>query len=521
MYGASTGNPISVTPGGNVSTVVIYNNIVNVGRVVLRKNSVYQLPDCKAAWVKIHASPNNGANVWLGGVIDQIPQDNVGYPIIPGATLEMPCTNSNQFSLIPTQDGDTVYILVGAVDTSANITPGSPDALDITPPTILSQSPGTGLLSQPINTPISLLADRALGPASVNNSTVSISPVPPGITINVVQDSGNPANILILYSGGNLGANTQYTIGVSGITNINGFMISPPYTGTFTTGNTTTPPDMTPPTITSTNPTSGATKVPLSTNPTITFSKPILPSSINTTSIKVTDVAATTFLTGYTFSQSGDLKTITINGLTFSNSKQYRIDVFNTATAGHGIEDSVGVFLDNTYSITFTTVAPAVVIYNVSGNSYSSMNATNAYLEVGEHVNTSSSILNNRIPVGYTFILQKVGNPSGSFSVLWRNGDSSGNLFDYRTLATITANTLGTTDTTITVNDPSNTVKLKTFDIISIRYNNGTTSDYIKVKCASPEVIDGSNTCLMRVLYDHSSSVTTTVDNAGTISVAP
>jgi hypothetical protein len=527
MYGALTGNPVSVTPGGNVATTVIYNNIVNVGRVVLRSSNVYQLPDCNAAWVKIHASPTNVNNVWLGGIIEHVPEPNVGYPIVPGATLEIPCTNSNQFSLIPTQDGDTVYILIGAVDNKAAITPGSPPVLDVTPPTITSQSPANGVSGQPINTAISLLANKNLDPSTVNNSTVSISPVPPGITINVTPDSGNAANILVLYSGGNLAPSTIYTLGVSGIANINGYVISPPYSGTFTTGTSTTPPSTTPPTIVSTNPASGATNVPLSVNPTITFSLPILASSITTTSIRVTDVAVPSFLTGYTFSQSGDLKTVTINGLSLANSKQYRIDVYNTPSpAGAGIENTVGIFLDNTYSITFTTVAPSVLLYNVSGSggSYNSLNITNFYQMVGIYANGASSQLIGKVPVACTLVLKKVGNPPGTVVVQLDQLVTSGGVDNQNlifSIGTITANTLGTSDTTISFSFPSNTHAFAFRTSLSVYYQHGDSSNYVMAKVTTVDAFDGSNTCILRYLYDGTVGSVLAGDLAGTISVKP
>jgi hypothetical protein len=521
MYGAATGNPVAVTDGGNVNVTTVYDNIVNVGRVVLRSNSVYHLPDINAAWVQIHASPNNGANIWLGGIIDHEPQPNVGYPIIPGATLQLPCTNSNQISLIPSNDGDTVYIIVGAVNSNAVITPGSPGTLDVTKPSIISTTPISGLSGQPINSTLSALADRALDPSTINAINISIIPSPAGW--NPVADSSNPANILMLYSG-NLASNTLHTVTINGLSNVNGYTMTTPFTYTFTTSNTITPPSTTPPTITATNPASGSTNVSTSVNPTITFSQSILSSSITTTSIRVTDVALVQFLTGYTFSLSADLKTVTINGLTLDNSKQYRIDVYNTnSPAGAGIENTVGVFLDNTYSITFTTVAPSTVLYNVAGSSgtYSSMNSTNFYGFVGFYANTSASKLIGEIPVSCSFIVKKVGNPPGSLVCQMDQIGSGGTQAFIKSFGSITANSVGTTDTTITFSFPTNTTALAFNRSLSLWYLNGNSSNYIMAKCSSSDAFDGSATCLVRQLYD-ASPVTTvqTIDLAGTISVS-
>jgi hypothetical protein len=522
MYGAATGNPVAVTDGGNVNITTVYDNIVNVGRVVLRSNTVYHLPDINAAWVQIHASPNNAANIWLGGIIDHEPQPNVGYPIIPGATLQLPCTNSNQISLIPSNDGDTVYIIVGAVNSNAVITPGTPGTLDVTKPSIISTTPASGLSGQPINSPLSALADRALDPSTINATNISIIPSPAGW--NPVADSSNPANILMMYSG-NLASNTLHTVTINGLSNINGYTMTTPFTFTFTTSNTTTPPSTTPPTITSTNPVSGATGVPTSTNPTITFSQSILASSITTTSIRVTDVALVQFLTGYSFSLSADLKTVTINGLTLDNSKQYRIDVFNTSSpAGAGIKNTVGVFLDNTYSITFTTQAPSTVLYNVSGASgtYSSMNNTNFYQLCGIYANVSSSKLIGKVPVACTLVMKKVGNPPGNVIVqldqLVQNNGVDVQQF-IKGIGTIAANSLGTSDTTISFSFPTNTTAFAFRTSLSVYYQNGNSSNYVMIKSSSADAFDGSNTCLLRYLWDGTVGTVLTSDLAGSISV--
>jgi hypothetical protein len=511
MYGGTDGNSVSVTDSGNVGTSVIYNNIKNVGRVILRSSAPYQLPDCPASWVTIYNDSANG-DIWLGGITDHVPQVDVGYPILPGAQLTIPVTNSNQISLIPSVDGDPVYIVIGATDNSAPITPGDPTPLDRTAPTILSSFPATGSAAIPITTAISFLASEPIDPNSINNTNITINPFQTGMQI--VQDSSNLAQVLITHTS-NLFSFTQFTINVANITDVAGNSLATPFSFNFTT-NSSTVADTTPPSLLSSTPASGATGVSTSVSISLVFSEAIALASVNTSSITVTNVTTGGSLSGYTLGQSSDQKTVTIGSLPLSNSTQYRVDILNSPSAT-AIKDLAGNLLDNHYAVTFTTVAPAIIFYNVSGNAYSSMNSVNAYIECAEYANTTTSWFVNRIPVSYTFILQKVGNPPGSFSVIWRNGDGSGHQSDFRTIGTITANTLNTTDTTISLNDSTNTTKFKAFDSIAIRYEHGTATDYIKVKCANPDAVNGSNTCMYRVLYDESTTLNTGLDMAGTI----
>ncbi len=514
MYGGTDGNSIGVTPSGNVGTSVIYSNVKNVGRVVLRTSAPYQLPDCPASWITIYSATTHG-NIWLGGITSHVPQANVGYPIVPGASLTLPVTNSNQVSLIPSVDGDTVYIVIGATDSSVPITPGSPAALDKVPPTILSTHPLTGTSSIPINTSISFLASEPLDPNSINNTNITITPFQTGMQI--VQDSSNPANILITYTT-NLFNFTQYTINVANIADLAGNLLVTPFSFNFTTSNTTVA-DTTPPSLVSSNPANGATGVSTSASITLLFSEAILPASISISGITVTNVSTGSLLTGYTLSQSSDQKTVTIGSLPLANSTQYRINVYNTPS-GIAIKDLAGNLLDNNYSGTFTTVAAAVVLYNVAGNAYSSMNSVNAYIEVDEIVVNTSSKLYAKKPVAFSFILKKVGTPAGSVGFIWRR-TSGGTLSDFKTIGVTTANTLGTTDTTVNFSLPTNTDLFQALDHISIRYEAGTATNYVMAKCATPDAFDGANTYAGRVLYDGTASNSPTLDVAGTISVPP
>jgi hypothetical protein len=520
LHGGTDGNPIGVTPGGNVGTSTIYDNIKNVGRVNLRTTAPYQLPDCPASWVTIYSSSNNGGNIWIGGITVHSPQQGVGYPLVVGAQITLPCTNSNQISLLPSVDGDIVYIVIGAVGNTVPITPGSPPPLDKAPPTIISTSPLNGTASIPINASISVLASEALDPSSINSTNVTIGPAIAGF--NPVQDSSNPANIVLLYTP-NLATSTLYTINVANITDLTGNNLATPYSFNFTTG-TSTAADTTPPTVTSTTPANNATNFAIGTSPTITFSEAILPGSVTTASISIINVTAgNTNVTGFTLSQSSDRKTVTIGSLSLANSTQYKIIISNNSSSG--IKDLAGNPLDQTYNILFTTQAPSVVLYNVAGtgSTYSSMNITNFYQVCSIYVNTSTSQLIGKVPVACSLIMKKVGNPPDKVIVqldqlVQVNGSDTQQFI--KGIGTITANSLGTSDTTVSFSMPTNTTAFTTRMALSVWYQSGDANNYVMIKCSSADAFDGSNTCLLRYLYNGTVGTVGTSDLAGTISVA-
>jgi Bacterial Ig-like domain len=515
MYGGTDGNSVGVTDSGNVGTSVIYNNIKNVGRVILRSSAPYQLPDCPASWVTIYNDSANG-DIWLGGITDHVPQVNVGYPILPGAQLTIPVTNSNQISLIPSNDGDPVYIVIGATDNSAPISPGNPTPLDRTAPTILSSFPASGSAAIPITTAISFLASEPLDPNSINNTNITITPFQTGMQI--VQDSSNLAQVLITHTS-NLFSFTQFTINVANLTDVAGNSLATPFSFNFTT-NSSTVADTTPPSLLSSTPASGATGVSTSVSISLVFSEAIASASVNTSSITVTNVTTGGSLSGYTLGQSSDQKTVTIGSLPLSNSTQYRVDILNSPSTS-AIKDIAGNLLNNHYAVTFTTVAPAVIVYNVAGNTFSSLNSDNAYTNTQVYLDTGSALI-GKIPVKYSFIAWKVGNPTGSFSIVYKRDNSSGtSQNDLRTLYVASASTLGTSETTITIDDSTNTSAFKLHDGINFRYENGTSTNYIKVKFASPDAFDGTKTYGLRILYDGSVHQDTGTDMAGTIWAAP
>jgi Bacterial Ig-like domain len=109
------------------------------------------------------------------------------------------------------------------------------------------------------------VAGDSLGQVTITPS--GGSPIP----ISVTPEAGNVIGWINLPS--TLQANTQYTINVNGITDMNGNPMAPT-TSSFTTGSQF---DFTQPSVASTVPANGASAVPVNTTLSVTFSKAMDP----------------------------------------------------------------------------------------------------------------------------------------------------------------------------------------------------------------------------------------------------
>jgi hypothetical protein len=184
--------------------------------------------------------------------------------------------------------------------------------------------------------------------------------------------------------------------------------------------------------------------------------------------------------------------------------------------------DLSGNHFATTYSIPFATSAPAGdVIYSVSGNSYDTLQATSGFIESCIYMNSSRSQMVGTVPIGYTFIVRRVGSPSGNVVFVWERESGGGFYNDFRTLLTISASSISSTsDQTITIIDTSNTHSIQYKDLISVRYDSGgNSSNYILVKVSNYDAFDGANTCSLKTDSNDFDNTFTSADLAGTVTV--
>lgn len=518
LYGGNNGIPASVTSGGNLGSQINFDSVQNVGKIILRIGKVTRIQDIPCSMMMVYNPATNG-NIWYAGFDDQAPQVGVGNPILPGEVWEKECTDANQFGFTPEVDGNAIYVIVFAVNSSSIVTPSNPPDFTNTPPTLTPFQPNVNNATNvPLMLPIEVAGSAQLDPNTVNNTTVTASPT---MTATIGMDSNNPNNIIVTPTSP-LTANTTYTITYgTGIADLNGNHLASNFVFTFKTV-VSAVPDTTPPTLVSADPGSNAQNVNPSLVPSLVFSEAIQSTSINTHNILAFIINNDQPILNLTFTQSIDLKTIYIAGMNMVQSTSYQIQVLGGS--GIGVQDLAGNYLSATYVLNFATAAPSTIpVYNVGGNTYDNIQGgSGGHIYTGILLNSNRSLLTGTQPIGYNYILKKVGTPTGTISFDWYRLDRSGEYDKFRALGTIDASTLTTTDQLITINDSGNTSSLQYNDFLTIRYSGGNSNNAVMVRVSNYDAFDGSNTCCGKVTSDNSSSIqiVTSVDVAATIVIA-
>jgi Big-like domain-containing protein len=513
LYGGKDGNAASVTAGGNLGAQLNFTNVVNIGRLVLRTGRITRLQDIPVSLVMVFNPTGNG-NVWYAGYDTNAPAVGVGMPIPAGTSVNLPCTDANQISFIPEVDGNQIYVLALASGSTVPSTPSNPPAFTNTPPTITPFNPAINNATNiPVFQPISVQASAPLDATTVNNTTVTATPT---MTATISVDSSNPM-LIVVQPTANLTVSTTYHITYgTGIADLNGNTLASPFTLNFTTAATVGTPDTTPPVLVATSPVAFSSGFNPSLLPTLVFSEAISLSSINANNITAFLTNNNQQIQGLVFTQSTDLKSIFINNMNLVQSQNYQINVIGGAS---GLMDLSGNHFATTFSIPFATSAPSGNnIYSVSGNSYDALQS-NGYLETSIYLKSSRSLLVGKVPTNYTFILKRVGSPSGNITFVWERNSFNG-YSDFRILATIAASSISNSgDQIITISDTGNTHSFSSQDLISVRYQGGNSSNYILVKTSNYDAFDGSNTVSQKTDSNFDDTVFSSSDLAGTITV--
>lgn len=432
----------------------------------------------------IYSKPGNG-DIWIAGYGGDVPDVGVGIPLLEGHPITLPCNNLNQISLIPEVDGNEVYITAGGSGRDVAITPSNAPSLDLTLPTVTTTAPTAGAVSQETNVLIIITLSEEIDPTTVTNTSVSISPAVAGATATL--DSSDPTKINLVHST-NLALSTTYTVTLStAISDLAGNHLAAPFSYSFTTKAAPPPPDTTRPTIVSHTP-ANFSAVDISVVPTVTFSEAMLLSSFNSGNTFV-DVDSNGQSVSASYSLSADLKTVSLTNMTLAGSTIY--DMF--VNSG-GPRDLAGNTVSNSLFIQFVTnsTSSSSTIYNVTGDTWDPIyNGGNTAIK--ETVGSSSSAIFDWAPVKYVFRLKKVGSPSGSVSI--KIIHNNGSVFTTkRSVGTISTASIGTSETSITVNDAGNTYYLAVNDQITVEYTGGNSSNYIQVKTAISDAFDGTRT---------------------------
>ena len=478
--------------------------------MVIRTSTPTRLPDLPTSWVMVYSKEGN-QKIWWAGYGNDVPQVGVGIPLFEGKVITFSSTNANHLSFIAENDGDEIYVVAGLSGDDVDLTPGDPDPLDVTPPTISSHFPTpSGTTDIERNVVITLTASESLDPVTVDDTTVTLKTTVVATTVpaTITLAADDPTKISITPTS-DLTASTDYTVTVTtSVKDLIGNAFAAPFSFMFTTKAAAPPPDTTPPTIVSASPSSGATSVAISVAPTVTFSEAMLSSSITTSTIRVLLASNSTVITGTSVSLSTDNKTATLTLPALSYSTSYKVRISGGSS---GVKDLAGNALVSTTDVPFSTAAPSLeTVYSVTGNDYDNLYSGN-YTETHIKISNSSSKLRDRKGKQYTLVMKKVGSPTGNVTFVWYRSGA-----DYRTISTIATSSIGTSDTTFNIDDSTNTVAFATSDRLIVRYTGGSSSSYVRVKISNYNAFDGSNTINSKKLgsftFDYSDE-----DLAGTI----
>ncbi len=257
--------------------------------------------------------------------------------------------------------GSTTYSLTvttGVKDASGNSLAAAFNSVfttavvDTTPPTVTAVSPADGATSVAINTAVQVTFSEPMDSATVNASTFTLRNTATSALIPATVVYNRTTRVATLSPTAALFNATNYTVTVTtGVKDVAGNALASPFTSTFTTAPA---PDTTRPTITARSPADSATGVALIVAPTVTFSEAMDTTSINSTTIRLSETVAGTQVAGaVTYNTTTRIATFTPSA-PLKNNTRY------TLTLTTGVKDLAGNTLLATSTSVFTTVADTI-----------------------------------------------------------------------------------------------------------------------------------------------------------------
>jgi len=215
-------------------------------------------------------------------------------------------------------------------------------------PRVTATSPVNGATAVLLNTTVTATFSSVMAPATINNSTFTLTGPGGTAVAGAVSYSGTTATFTPTVS---LAANSVYVGTITrGATDPGGNTLSANFVWSFTTGA---------PTVISTIPAGGATLVAVNTVVSATFSEPMNPLTLTNATFTVTGPGATPV--AGVVSYSGSTATFTPTAV-LANSTLF------TATITTGAKDPAGAALAANFVWTFTTAPPPTVVSTVPAN---------------------------------------------------------------------------------------------------------------------------------------------------------
>ena len=220
------------------------------------------------------------------------------------------------------------------------------ETVDSAAPVASALAPLPGATNVAVNQAVTATFSETMNPATISTSTFTLTgasgPVAGAVTYTAT------GSVATFTPSANLAYNTVYTATITtGVANTLGIDTAKNYTWTFTT--------IAPaPIVISTVPVRGAIGVPVTQALTATFNEAMSAATIDTSTFTLTGSGGT--ITGIvTYNSSGFVAT-------FTPSTNLAYGTLYTATITTGAEDLAGTGLVTSYSWTFTTVAPPLLV---------------------------------------------------------------------------------------------------------------------------------------------------------------
>ncbi len=228
---------------------------------------------------------------------------------------------------------------------------------DVTPPVVLSVSPGSGSTDIAVTSQILAGFSEPVDAATISASTCFLSVGPNPVNCQMDYTMMDNDKKVLLTPGILLQHETDYTLHItSGVTDLHGNGLSSEYTSTFTT----IPADIEAPSVTGVVPADGAGSIFPTANITVIFSEPVdastLEAGFTLSTANISDVPAS-----FTLNQSGST-------VTFDPVNSLMEGTTYTVTLTADITDLSGNPLSSApYSSSFTTVAQAAPLLEYIG----------------------------------------------------------------------------------------------------------------------------------------------------------
>jgi len=254
-------------------------------------------------------------------------------PLVPGTTYTIQC-----FAVTDLQGLLLQFF-------SSNFTTGL--TLVTTSPTVVTVSPPNGTAGAPVNARVDVVMSAPVAVASVGTNAITVSasgnatPGAIGLSSDGTTLTFTPSSLLAV--------STVYTVNVSGFTDQAGNTVVP-FTSSFSTG-TSGVADTSRPTVVSVSPAQGTIGVPVNSTIVLTFNKNIDPSTVNSSTVAISDTALFAVLAG-SYAVNGTVVTFTpVSPLPGSATVGVLVN------GNGGVLDLAGNGINVAFSSSFTTAA--------------------------------------------------------------------------------------------------------------------------------------------------------------------